>query len=208
MVRHIVFDIETKENLNEETERELLAGIEPPKNYKDPKKIQDFCKKAFEEKKQKAALSYLYGRICAIGLVELGRPESKPAVLASDREGELLTEFASIVNSMGEPVIWCGFNIRMFDIPFLRFRLAANRIELKEPFPIYKYDKNAFDLRDILPNGSLNAILAALGLPTKIADGGDVATMSLKEVVEYNRGEMELMRTAMMFFKQAIPHLA
>ena len=98
-----------------------------------------------------------------------------------------------------------GFNIRSFDMPWIRHHAYKFRLDrLAEFTPWQRYDKIVLDLRevwtggDLRAKGTLNEICRFLGLGKKLADGGKVFKMwqdgDWDAIAGYNRHEVELIR--------------
>lgn len=170
----LIIDIETGPLPVDQIE---IPPFEPPANIKDPAKIAEreeaYRRKFIED----AALDALTGQVLAIGLM---RPGKEPEMLADD-EGPLLVEFVHRLEILNWPVL-VGFNIALFDLPFLFRRCWAQRIWV----PVHRYrrgrywnDDNVVDLREVWQlgdrqaRGSLDAIAKLLRVGQKTGDGKD-----------------------------------
>lgn len=114
--------------------------------------------------------------------------------------------FASLVELYGDNLMLAGFNIRGnrpgrkgFDIPMLRCRSVCLGLGWPEWLPSTlaedRYHKNrTFDVCDVFPEGSMDDILVAMGLPAKTSKGSSVSEMSDDQVAAYNANDVDLER--------------
>jgi hypothetical protein len=189
----LVLDIECRADVEFLTRNDdlLFRDIRAPANYKDEQKIRDYIAAERAKIIEKAALSPLLGRVVAIGMAELNSDfeiEEEPVVIASEDEKSVLTEFC-IAAAKHNRIVWAGFNIREFDLPFLAMRLSVHGMRWPGHYPHRNDYLHVVDPRDIYRHndggGNLDMHLRAFGLPPKTADGSQVAGMTIDEVARY-----------------------
>jgi hypothetical protein len=111
----VFFDIETAP-LPEEEVVKFMPEFSAPSNYKDQAKIDEYIKGRKAEWLDRAALSPLTGKVCAIGVEQNG----EVTLHLDDDEQMLLTKFwRQWASDRGLYTNYVGFNITQFDIPFL-----------------------------------------------------------------------------------------
>jgi len=186
-MRKVIIDIETGPLLDAE-----LAQFEPKEwplgNLKDPSKIAQAIEEKRRAWKEGAALDALTGRIIAIGTLELDHI----TVFADDDEAGTIGGFLTWLNL--EPYDWpllVGFNIKLFDLPFLHRRaLKHGRSEIKSLWSNKRpWDSRVIDLReewqcgDRQAHDSLNSICRHMGIGGKLEDmsGRDFARVWLED---------------------------
>lgn len=199
MKRTIVFDLESAP-LPEPELKAMMPEFEPPGNLKDPAKIAA----AIEEKKRKwiedAALDALTGRVLAIGLMidEAFILISEPAT-----EATMLHEFWDAITDVGyllHRVV--GFNINLFDLPFMIRR--SWKLGVSPPREIRQgryWNANIVDIRDVWQcgdrqsHGSLDTIAKHLGVGAKTGSGKDFAALwaqDKEKATEYLKNDLQL----------------
>jgi Predicted 3''-5'' exonuclease related to the exonuclease domain of PolB. len=172
----LYFDIETSP-LPEAELQAVMPKFEAPSNYKDEAKI----KAVIEEKKkawlEDAALDPITGRVLCVGLLLGG----KFTILDNPEESQLLGEFWGRCVIPGRRLI--GFNILLFDLPFLIRRSWKHNIL---PLGIRKgryWNDDLVDLRELWQmgdrqaHGGLDLIAKHLGLGAKSGNGKDFAKL-------------------------------
>jgi len=189
----LVFDIETIgkdfEELDGEEQDYLLNNLERTTEDK-------------EEAKKKTAIYSIFGKVCAIGGMDvnakkgfaliLGKgelvPENKDfAYYVFDNEKDLLIKFWEIA---GKYQLFATFNGTGFDFPYLTIRSGINRVKI--PFEMKKYGHDHVDLMTKLNQNNrgykLEMICKAFGVKNPKAEGvhgGDVGKLFKAE--EYNK---------------------
>lgn len=196
MGKKIIVDIETSA-LPEPELKAMMPEFEPPGNLKDPAKMAA----AIEEKKRKwiedAALDALTGRVLAIGLLidDAFILISEPAT-----EAIMLHEFWDSIRGAGSELHHIvGFNICLFDLPFLIRRSWKLGVEV--PLGIRRgryWGDQITDLRDVWQcgdrqaHGSLDTIAKHLGVGAKTGSGKDFAALwstDREKATEYLRND-------------------
>lgn len=160
----------------------------------------------------KAALHAEFGRIICISIAQI-KNDGESIVIKSysgHDEKALLTDFlklnASILGKI-PGAMYCGHNIKRFDVPFLAKRLAANGLPIPSNFQIFKmknWEIPFMDTGDIWSFGawqegftSLDLICECLGVPTPKdkMEGKDVNKAyydgRLGEITEYCEKDVE-----------------
>jgi len=113
---------------------------------------------------------------------------------AGDEEYELLTSFAELMNNRYSTAdtVFCGHNIKEFDIPYLCRRMLINNIKLpnilnisgKKPWEVRHLDTmELWKFGDFKHYTSLNLLTNIFGIPTPKDDisGADVARVYYEE---------------------------
>lgn len=197
----IILDIETCA-LPESELLPFMPEFEAPANFKDPEKI----KVAIEAKKkawlEDAALDPMTGRVLCIGVMVDGQ-----FVLMGERAAEatILHEFWSAIRNEDfdiHPII--GFNICLFDLPFLIRRSWKLGVEVPmlglRDRRYWKQDR-VYDLREVWQlsdrqaPGSLDTIAKHLGVGAKMGNGKDFAALwesDRQKATAYLRNDLEL----------------
>jgi hypothetical protein len=189
----IVFDIETGPDERVWSDPEFCAGvrdgISAPANYKDPLKIAAYIDERYDDAKASAALSWVHGKIRAIGWTVDGQIQA----FASDDEGYVVRSFATILRDLPDRTLVGGFNIREFDVPFLSMRAAVHDISLPAWWPQRRpWGNGIIDPVDLFGrNGRLKDYLAAMDLPPKLGDGADAPNLEIPELIEYVKRDVE-----------------
>ena len=183
------------------------ASIAAPANYKDPDKIRAYQESSVESEWRKESLCSLKGRVICIGWAVDDDPAQ---TLLIDNEDVLLSKFLDAVLpifSDHEGVDWIGFNLRTFDLNWLRHRAYKYQIPaLAIQIPFQRYDKRVIDLREVWNGadyqgrGTLSEIADFLGIEGKKdgMDGSKVCGMwqegRMEEIAAYCRQDVELTR--------------
>lgn len=184
----IIFDIETAPLPLSEL---VIPPFNPADvklgNIKNPDLIAEKIQKAEENHVadyiRNAALDAISGQILCIGYK---LPGEKPAVLSADADGEkaMLAQWWSIVGGFERQPKLVGFNVRLFDLPYLYKRSWKHRITPPYWLRHGRYWNDlVVDLRDLWQlgdtraHGSLNAICRHLGLGEKSGSGADFAEL-------------------------------
>lgn len=181
----LIFDIETGP-LPESELVALLPPFDPAEvktgNIKDPDKIAAKIAVAEANHRRdffdKAALDPLTGRVVAVGLLanaERGTRNAEFRVIGHEDEAELLRAFWDTCRGeMGRVNQLVGFNIALFDLPFLIRRSWKHRIAVPFGYRRGRYwSDQVVDLRDLWQlgdrqaRGSLDAIAKHLGVGAK-----------------------------------------
>jgi DNA polymerase elongation subunit (family B) len=192
--RVCVFDIETVPDAaaldDPEFERIARSKITPPSNYKNPEKIAEYVSEKWQERRAKAALDPLVGRIVAIGHASAAGGDVACEVELDD-ERSVIERFLDALDR-GRFRALAGFNIRDFDVPFVSIRAALHGIEMPHWWPRPTRDwKRIVELRDALSSHPLQVWLARFGLPLKTSSGDQVEHMTADEVAAYCANDVE-----------------
>ncbi len=179
----IYLDIETLPGV----ERPSPEDIEPPKNYKDPAKIQAYQEEKVEEVYRAQALNSMKGRILCIGWAFDDEP-AQSLIVGRDgieTERDLLFRFqAEFFRTLGnaafshtQPSNWICHNAG-FDLTWLWRKCLKHRvIHLANSIPRHRYSREIQDTcqlwaADFRDHVSLNDIAQYLGVGSK-TDGLD-----------------------------------
>jgi DNA polymerase elongation subunit (family B) len=166
----VVLDFETyrqEGELFDSLMEEKIASVKAPGNYKKKESIEKYLETEIPRVKQtfieKAALSPLTGRLLVASLA-VRRSDVLTdndweyhylvAKTASD-EPALIKKVDDLLSSVKQLRI-ITFSGRDFDIPFFTARAVVNGVTLHRLMPSSKYDKMHFDMRDVLPRGTLD----------------------------------------------------
>src|SRR5690606_29224177 len=172
-------DIET---VASEEGKNLISSmpISAPSNYKDEKKIKEYCDAKRHELIDKAALTWWTGKIVCVTCVDFISDETH--TFYGDDEKKVLVDFFNVL-TINYPVHkLVGKNSDDFDLPWLRARAMRHGIGLPHHLRL-KYDLS--DIQKIFGHSrsssqvpSLKNMAYGLALPMeKLANGSDVATM-------------------------------
>lgn len=211
---HIVIDIETRRDSiwlsSEGVEDALRASIRAPGNYKKIEAIESHREEAFAKMLSRAALKPLTGRIVAIGLGCLDDDDSPFVFWDDNDERKLLAEFANWIISQRDVIVWCGWRVRNFDIPYITARAAINNVSLPGNWPTRRWDNRIIDLAETLDpdhETHLDTWLMRCGLPLKTAHGSDVETMPIDQVANYCGDDVVRERRLLRRFQASVPSL-
>lgn len=202
------FDIET----GPLPESELLAMLPPfdplevkTGNLKDPGKIAEKLAEAEAGHKRdfidKAALDALTGRVLAIGLKDFQTGEVE-FLTEQDEEKLLLDFWCRVYGDMGRINPMIGFNICLFDLPFLIRRSWKHGVRVPAGIRKGRYwGDQVIDLRDVwqlgdrMAKGSLDRVARHLGVGAKTGNGKDFADLfatNREAALEYLKNDLEL----------------
>lgn len=176
----LTLDIETGP-LPEKDLVAVMPEFEAPSNYKDPQKIAEAIAKQRQKWIADAALSALTGQVLAVGLHTKNHGVE---IFEGSGERDLIEAvFAAIRNcAQGSQFHLCGFNLHLFDLPFVFRRgwahqmappitLASGRF-----WPAWVIDlRTVWQLGDRSAAGSLDSIGRALGLGGAEGKGAEFA---------------------------------
>lgn len=198
--RCIVFDIETAPLPDSE-----LTAIMPPfdpnsvrtGNMKDTEKIAAKIadsKSAYESDYRKnAALDPLTGRVLCIGLLQ-----DTVTILADPDEALLLQRFWNFCTPFKRMI---GFNIFLFDLPFLIRRSWKHGIRPADVRKGRYWSEDLVDLREVWQmgdrqaHGSLDLISKHFGVGSKSGTGKDFAILwdqDRSKAIEYVKNDLAL----------------
>lgn len=172
------------------------SEIKAPSNYKDEVKMRAYQEAAVEEEWRKEALLSHRGRVLCLGLaVEAADPVSFTVGIDAEDEKGVLSLFWDYLKAEKAAFFrWIGFNLRPFDLNWIRHRAYKYQIEgLAGVVPWQRYDKACVDVREIWNGadyqgrGKLDEIVSFLGvgngkplLPCPIcSEGGVVVVCSI-----------------------------
>lgn len=189
----VVLDVETEADdaWLKATEELWLQHQEPPSNWKDPAKIAQWFADKKADRRRKASLDPIEGRVTAWSCMRLqmqaGGParEQITAVSRTDERALLEHLFASLDHLGDGEALLAGFNIGGFDVPFLTFRAALHKLPLPRWWPDPRRRESVLDAHAILDAGKLELVLRRLGLPEKSGRGDQVPDMLEHELKAY-----------------------
>lgn len=218
MIRELFFDIETIPGPVPPTREDVAANV--PGNFKKPETIEKWIDENQEGAWRAESLLSHRGRMLSMAWAVDDGPV-KVHVLglgACDSEKTLVElvhlDLAEVIRA--HPVTWIGFNIRSFDLHWLRHRAikyGLHRFAVRIPWQ--RFDKSAFDIReywnpDPRARGTLDDVARFLGLEGKTTgmDGSKVFDYwragRLQEIGSYNRRDVELTRDIYRAIKPAL----
>lgn len=221
-MKTIYFDIETG-GLPEEELLAIMPPFDPDDvklgNIKDPLKVQAKIDLAREKHKrdfiERAALCPLTGRVMAVGIVE--KVSGVFECIGDDDEAELLRKFWKAVcftesvemspfgdEFGGDEALnrIIGFNVRLFDLPFLVKRSWKHRVAVPARLRSGRYwSEQMVDLRDVWQLGdsgsvgSLGRVAKHLGVGQKNGDGAAFARLWREDretAMAYLRNDLDM----------------
>lgn len=162
--------------------------------------------KAYESK---AAIFAEYGKIVCIsvGYYNKSKDEYRIKSFANDDEKQLLEEFRMFCFDLKKKYIFCGHNIKEFDIPYLCRRFLIQRMPIpailnfqdKKPWEIDLIDTmQLWKFGDYKNYTSLETLTTIFNIPTPKSDidgsqVGDVYWIdnNLKRIVEYCQNDVK-----------------
>ena len=210
---HVVIDIETKRDSDFMDQADvavaLQAGIKVPGNYSKPDSIAKYQADGWIKMVERAATRPLTGKIVCIGLGYL-HDDGEPFTIAGKDEREILNKFAKWIGIQNCLILWCGWRVRSFDIPFITARSAICDVELPGGWPTRRWDNRVIDLAEILDSEhdtQLDTWLMRMKLPLKTGHGSQVEDMSDDEIVEYCSNDVVRERMLLKKFSASIPTL-
>ena len=206
----IVLDIETvpDDPWLAATEADWISALEPPANYKNQDAIQRWVEGKVADRRAKASLSPLDGKVVAIAAALLwddDGEDSLPVAWADHDEAEVLGHLSAHMRLVSHPII-AGWYVRIFDLPFLAARYARHGIAA-DWIPDPRDWRAVIEASDVLQTGKLGAWLARFGLPAKVGDGVDITTMSLPEIRDYCSNDVRVERALLRRLAPVFPSL-
>ncbi len=207
-----------------------VLRTEPPGNWKDPKKIaqwhadqqaaheracrdhegkvEDWYAEQARERRAKAALSPMDGRIRAIGwsLVTEHEPEVVH-VAAGEDEVAVLRQFFAWLNHVDIRCRVGGWNIRRFDLPFINAKCAQHELSSVPWWPSPTDRRLVVDGTDYLTGHRLAEWLMRFGLDPKTGDGADAPEMSLDELRKYCANDVRVERDLLCALARGVPEI-
>jgi hypothetical protein len=144
---------------------------------------------------KRAGIYSEFGKVVCIGLGlfsgEMDQPQLRLKSIQSDSEPTLLLEFSKMLDAflkINKGIIFCGHNIKEFDIPFLCRRFLINDLPLPEclqfaglkPWQVPLEDTlNLWRFGDFKNYTSLDLLAEILGIPSSKSDldGSRVASV-------------------------------
>ena len=196
----IVLDIETEPDLVwiDRTQDEFIASLEPPGNYKKPEAIGKWFEEKMAERKERAALSPLDGRISAFAVGRLWDESAPLAMVFRQDEGRLVHSLLSCIDTLvhhSETPILAGWHINGFDLPFIAARACLHGIHLPDWWPDHPRRYGAtLDGAELLQEGRLARWLSRFDLPPKLGDGKDAPNMNDDDLLDYVRQDVVVER--------------
>lgn len=194
----VIFDIETSgfpaADLLKNAPEFKAAG-----NLKDPIKIAQSIQDKRDAYLADAALSAITGRVLCIGIIMAGQFH----VLANDNEAEMLRAFWALTkDAKGLNNRMIGFNIHLFDLPFLIRRSWKLGVTIPTGLRRGRYWnddlidlRNEWQLGDRQAEGSLDTIARHFGIGEKRGNGADFAALWLADkakATEYLENDLNL----------------
>lgn len=206
------------------TENILFIDIETVSQFKKfeyaPKEVQNIWTKKYEKNdylssaslegsyEAKAAIFAEYGKIIciSIGYYHKGNDEYRVKSFAGDDEKLLLEDFKTFCLQLKKNYVFCGHNIKEFDIPYLCRRFLINRTSIpplldfqdKKPWEVELIDTlQLWKFGDYKNYTSLETLTTIFSIPTPKADidGSQVGQVywyenDLKRIVEYCQNDV------------------
>jgi DNA polymerase elongation subunit (family B) len=202
----------------------LFIDIETVSQFKKfeeaPKEVQNIWAKKYEKNEYlnmlsieasyeaKAAIFAEYGKIIciSIGYYHKTNDEYRVKSFASGDEIKLLDDFKAFCIQLTKNYVFCGHNIKEFDIPYLCRRFLINRISIpplldfqdKKPWEIELIDTlQLWKFGDYKNYTSLETLTTIFNIPTPKADidGSQVGQVywnenDLNRIVEYCQNDV------------------
>ena len=195
-----VFDIETAP-LPEDQLKASMPEFKPAANLKDPDKIKASIEEKREAYLRDAARSPLTGRVLAAGV---RKPDGNLLIAHGEDEADILRKLVHQLRLyLQQSIPVAGFNIKGFDLPFIRFRCAVHSIHCGGLMDRWKgrayWDGNFVDLMEEVVMGrersgnSLDAVCKALGVPGKTGSGAHFAQLykdAPESALDYLRNDL------------------
>jgi len=213
----IVVDAETEPDdaWIDRTRDEFMASLEPPANYSKPETIKRWMDEQLEDRRSRAPLSSIDGRITAIACAPLwGDGEPHANVDRGDEAGLLawfMAELDEMVAAVPDAVgVIAGFAVADFDVPFLTARAALHRVQVPTWWPDRPHRYGAvLDAHEILgPKGKLDLWLKRYGLPPKSGEGSLVQTYLDEELRAYVSNDVAVERALLRHLAVVSPEIA
>lgn len=204
-MRTLVLDIETGED-RAYTSRDdfldrLAADCKAPSNWKKQDLIDQEILRQVTAKRERLALSPATGRVIAIAW---GWIDAEEIHVHTGTEDAIIGDFLSFLGCHGRAVL-AGFNIRMFDLPFLAVRAAINDIELPIWWPHARDYRFVADARDVLEDGKLDDWLHRFDLPAKKGSGDQAQHMQPQQLRDYVEHDVRVERLLLRRLERALP---
>jgi DNA polymerase elongation subunit (family B) len=205
--------------MNIEFDRILYMDIETVSQYRTYDLVPEIVQKIWTKKtekldyfnslppnqlyQEKAAIFAEYGKIVCISvaLYDKVKDEYRVKSFYSEEEKEILGSFIGFCNSLKKQYIFCGHNIKEFDVPFLCRRMLVNGFAIpkildfqdKKPWEIEIYDTlQMWKFGDFKNYTSLETLTTIFDIPTPKddIDGSMVGQVfweekNLKRIVNY-----------------------
>ncbi len=145
---------------------------------------------------EKAGIYAEFSRVLCIGIGYYSESEQiiKTHSISGDDEQKILIEFSELIDQFRkkQEVIFCGHNIKEFDLPFLCRRMIIQRIELPKELNLSNvkpWNNPHVDTMDLWRFGeykrytSLELLATCLGIPSPKTDidGSQVASVYYEE---------------------------
>lgn len=216
----IIIDIETRPDPriwdDPDTVEEIRDGIDAPRNYKDPLKIEAYIDERLAELRKKAALQPRTGKVACVGWMRLDayRPDqsidenaARVSRVFADDEASVLS---AMVRELQRPTLIGGYNLREFDIPFLVYRCAVHGIDLPDWWPQRRSWDRIVDPCDLFPRGDVGRLdehLRAMGLPRKTMSGEESLELPLDELADYCANDVACEAALVQRFDRHFPTL-
>ena len=202
----------------------LFIDIETVSQFKKfedaPKEVQNIWAKKYEKNEylnalnvseayeNKAAIFAEYGKIIciSIGYYHKVNDEYRIKSFADHDEKAILENFKQFCQKLKKNFVFCGHNVKEFDVPYLCRRFLINRLAIpkllnfqdKKPWEIELIDTlQLWKFGDYKNYTSLETLTTIFNIPTPKADidGGQVGQVywnenDLKRIVEYCQNDV------------------
>lgn len=137
-------DIETAPTDDRRVDALLYKKLKPPKNYKDPDKVEEYLIAKLKDEVLKTALNPLFGRIISVAATYDGKTAHARTIDEVENEFELVSKFLEFISAWRERAlskhktngVIVGHNIFEFDLPFLYRRAVVLNIDINKYNPI------------------------------------------------------------------------
>lgn len=206
-LENILFiDIETVSQYSEYSQApEMIKHIWNKKYEKTEYIKSSSVQEAYQEK---AAIFAEYGKIICISIAYYNKTmdEYRLKSFFSDNEADLLQRFRAFCGSLQKKYIFCGHNIKEFDIPYLCRRFLVNGMAIpelmnfqdKKPWEVEMYDTlQMWKFGDFKNYTSLETLTTIFGIQTskEDIDGSQVggvywAEKNLDRIVKYCQNDV------------------
>ena len=204
---YLYLDIETIPCQDKAIQRELVANLEPPSNYKKPEAIDKWLAENGEKVITQTSFDGALGEICCVGLWhhDSGSPDS---YYRDDTTTELdiLLEFIDLVESVHSlPPVIVGHYVADFDIRFIWQRCIVHGIKPPSWFPKdpKPWSNDVFDTNHAWAgakgNIKLDKLAKALNVRGKSGiDGSQVAGLwaegKYAEIAQYCKDDVRIVK--------------
>lgn len=140
MKRLLSIDIETAPTSDRRVDELLYKKLSPPKNYKDPEKIEAYLIEKLREEVMKTALNPLFGRVISVAATQDGKTVHVRGIDEVESEAELIDRFLNFIAEWRHRVHFeqkdsgfiVGHNVFEFDLPFLYRRAVVLGIDMNK----------------------------------------------------------------------------